>query len=155
MFLRTMSLMATVCVISLNSLPSFANPIPDNSLAQMPAMEGPPKTERLMQKLNLTTEQQQKIREIRSKYQGQISQQMTQLRTERQKLNDLMKTNASNEAIRDQHEEMVKVREKLEDLHFESMLEMRTVLTSEQRVQFADMMGNKPHKFRAGSGGWK
>jgi Spy/CpxP family protein refolding chaperone len=152
MFLRTISLIATVFVLSLNSFPSLADSIPDNTSDQNPPAEREASPMGVMDKLNLTTDQQQKIRDIRSKYQGQISQQMTQLKTEKQKLRELMTGDASDDEIRSQHDQMFKTRQKLEDLNFESMLEMRAVLTTEQRVQFAQMMDQRRQKFRGGSG---
>ena len=156
MFLRTISLIATVFVLSLNSFPSLADPIPTNNASdQNPPAEREASPMGVMDKLNLTTDQQQKIRDIRSKYQGEISQQMTQLKTEKQKLRELMTGDASDDEIRSQHDQMFKTRQKLEDLHFESMLEMRAVLTTEQRVQFAQIMDQRHQKFRNGSGGFR
>jgi Spy/CpxP family protein refolding chaperone len=160
MFLRTISLIttATVCFVSLNGfnpLPSLADPIPDRILAQnAPEMEET-KPDRLIQKLNLTPEQQQKIKDIRSKYRGQISQQMTEFRTERQKLQELMAGNASNDELRSQHQQVAQTKDQLENLHFESMLEMRAVLTPEQRVQFAQMVQQRRQKYTRGLGGFR
>jgi Spy/CpxP family protein refolding chaperone len=60
--------------------------------------------------------------------------------SERQKLADLMKTDDSTSILRSQHQKIIDLDQKMHNLRFEVMLEMREVLTMEQRQQWAESM---------------
>jgi Spy/CpxP family protein refolding chaperone len=91
-------------------------------------------------KLNLTTEQREQMQQIRQKYQSEITQLKDNLRTERTKLREMMASNDSNTNISNQHQKIVNLNQQLSKLRFDSMLEMRQVLTTEQRETFANLM---------------
>ena len=93
-----------------------------------------------LQELNLTPAQVQQMQAIRNRYRGQLTQQSQALRQAHQQLRNLMAGTASESQIRDQHRQVAALKQKVEDLRFESMLEMRRVLTAEQRRQFANHM---------------
>ena len=52
----------------------------------------------------------------------------------------MMQGNASENDLRNKHQEIVSLRQQMGNLRFESMLEMRKVLTPEQRQQFVQLM---------------
>jgi Spy/CpxP family protein refolding chaperone len=95
---------------------------------------------KLMEQLNLSDAQKQQMSAIRQKYQGQTQQLQDKIRSERQKLQDMMAGTASEAAIRSQHQQVNQLSQQMHNLRFESMLEMRQVLTPEQRRQFAQLM---------------
>lgn len=99
------------------------------------------KSERLMKKLNLTSEQRNKIADIRSKYQPKFDSLNEQIRNEREILGEMMRTNQGENQMRSQHQKIVSLSQQIQNLRFESMLEMREVLTPEQRQEWANMMG--------------
>jgi Spy/CpxP family protein refolding chaperone len=103
---------------------------------------------RLLEQLNLTSEQQEVITQIQQKYAEQITQSKNTLRAERDKLQEMMTGNESTANIRSQHEKVVNLDRQLHNLRFESMLEMREVLTPEQRQQFASIMDEKRANFQ-------
>jgi len=99
------------------------------------------KGEKLIEKLNLTADQRNKMAQIRSKYQPQFNSLRQQIRTERDTLSQMMRNNQSDTQMRSQHQKIVSLNQKIHNLRFESMLEMRNVLTPEQRQEWANMMG--------------
>lgn len=96
--------------------------------------------EKFIEKLNLTADQKQKIQVIRQKYQPEIQQTHQSLRAEKSKLREMMVNNQSSDQMRNQHRKIVALNQKLNNLRFESMLEIREVLTAQQRQDFASMM---------------
>lgn len=126
------------------------NPLFPQTVAQN--LESPGRAERphsrLMQELNLTSEQMQKMQEIRSQYQGEISQDQQALRQATLELRDLLAGTASVEEIRAKHREVQALQQQLGESRFESTLAMREVLTPSQRREFAEMMQQRQEDFR-------
>lgn len=106
------------------------------------------KGDKLMEKLNLSAEQQQQIESIRSKYQPEIDNVKEQMQSEREKMSAMMKNNESQDNLRSQHQEIVALQQKMNNLRFESLLETREVLTLEQRQQFSQMMSERSSNWR-------
>ncbi|MGK7927248.1 MAG: Spy/CpxP family protein refolding chaperone [Spirulina sp.] len=94
----------------------------------------------LADELNLTEDQQQQIQAIRQEYRSQIQQKREMVRTLRQELNDLYVSTASAEQLRDKQQELSQLREEINNLNFESFIEIREILSLEQRQQFRDFM---------------
>jgi Spy/CpxP family protein refolding chaperone len=144
---KTSFLVTLVCLLigssaALAESPSNPNLFPDYTISQRRGNwngQGG-KREKLIEQLNLSNTQQQQIAAIRQKYQGQMSQAKQNMRAAQQQLRDLMAGNGSEAQIRSKHDEVVKLRQELEQLRFQSMLEMREVLTPEQRNQLAQLM---------------
>lgn len=99
--------------------------------------------EQLMENLNLSNEQTQKIENIRSKYQPQMENLEEQIVAERETLSDMLKRNDSESRLRSQHQKITSLNQKMQNLRFESMLEMRAVLTPQQRQEWTTMMEDK------------
>ncbi len=95
---------------------------------------------KLMEQLNLTSDQKQKLQSIHSQYKDRISQRKQVVRQASQELKNLMTGNASTDEIRAKHKQVQNLRQQLEEVSFESMLAMRDVLTPDQRNQFAQLM---------------
>lgn len=98
------------------------------------------RTEQLKQRLNLSDEQMQQLKNIREKYRPQMEQLKIQMRTQGQELSRMMQGNTSENDLRLKHQEIINLRQKMGNIRFESMLEMRQVLTTEQRQQFAQFL---------------
>jgi Spy/CpxP family protein refolding chaperone len=64
----------------------------------------------------------------------------------------MMSGTASEDSIRAKHTEIVQLRQQLENLGFESMLESRAVLTPDQRQQFAQLMEKQRGKMKSKMG---
>ena len=94
----------------------------------------------LFQQLNLTPQQKNQIKQIRRQYQGQIVQLKQSLQLAQQQLAVMMAGTDSVATIRAKHQEIARFRQQLGQLHFESMLATREVLTPEQRQTFAEII---------------
>lgn len=95
---------------------------------------------KLMEQLNLTSVQKQKLKAIYSQYKDRISQHKQAVRQSTQELRQLMVSTASTDEVRAKYQQVELVRHQLEAASFESMLAMREVLTPTQRSQFAQLM---------------
>lgn len=104
---------------------------------------------RLLRQLNLSTEQERQMGQIKAKYESQMRSIKNDLRSERQKLKEMMVTNQSANEIRNQHRRVANLSQRFHDLRFENMLEIREVLTLEQRQEFAKIMEEKRGDRRA------
>ena len=134
----------SILILSLGAVVGQAqalpNTLPVQTLAQNfrgPKGRGP---QMLMEQLNLSQAQMQELEEIKQKYQEQFSQQRQELHQAQQELSELMAGTASTRQIRNKYRQVSQLRQQMGALHFESMLEMREVLTAEQRRQFAEQM---------------
>ncbi|MGK7955427.1 MAG: Spy/CpxP family protein refolding chaperone [Crocosphaera sp.] len=98
------------------------------------------RAEQFQQRLNLSDEQMQKLSTIRQKYRPQMEQIRQQMRTKAQELSQMMQGNTSENDLRRKHQEIINLRQQMGNLRFESMLEMRNILTTEQRQKFAQFL---------------
>lgn len=96
-----------------------------------------------IQRLNITTEQTQRMQTIRNKYRGQISESGKALRQAQLELGQMLGSDANIDTLRQKHRQVENLKQKVGNLRFESLLEMREVLTPEQRRQVADSLQNR------------
>lgn len=111
------------------------------SLAQ--AQSSQPKQAKMkgwLKELNLSPDQIQKIKQIRSQYQGRLTQERQAVQQAQQELKELMTGNASAERVRQKFDQVQTLRQQLADTRLESMLAIRKVLNSEQRQKLAELM---------------
>ena len=155
----SVSLLTMLLTVSLGTSFCVANPVLAEGQNLAPTLlvqnrsaklvDGP---NRLMEQLNLSSQQKQDLSTIRQKYQGQMKQLHEQLRTNQEALRTMMSGTASEDSIRAKHTEIVQLRQQLENLGFESMLESRAILTPDQRQQFAQLMEKQRGKMRSKMG---
>ena len=98
---------------------------------------------RLLSKLDLTPEQTQQIEAIETKYQGDREPLHQELRTEMQTMKSLFSSDATTQELQGQQQTVRNLRDQLGDLRFNQMLEVREVLTPEQRDRMAELMAKK------------
>ncbi len=98
--------------------------------------------------LDLNDSQKQQLAQIRQKYQGQMEPVREQLMATRQELKSLLSGTASTNEIRNKHQQIITLQQKMGQMRFDSMLEMREVLTPEQRAKFAQLMEQRQGRFR-------
>lgn len=134
--------------------PSFSN-IDNPSSVVLPeyaqAGESPRREKKrkgFLEQLNLSSQQQQQISTIRQKYRSDMEQVRTRLRTAQQELQQLMVGNATKDNIRAKHQQVGELNQELDTLHFESMLEIRDVLTTAQRQELDRMMQQRRARMR-------
>ncbi len=134
--------------------PNLQSASPDVlELAQSPGMGNRrgDRKQQWMKELNLSQEQQQQLAAIQQKYKGQTEQLRQQLRTSQDELRNLMGGSASSDAIRAKNDQIVGLRQQLNKLRFESMLESRDIMSPQQRQQFTQLMNQRR---TAGKGKW-
>jgi protein CpxP len=102
----------------------------------------------LFQQLNLTEQQKQQLSSIRQKYRGPMQQLLQQQRAAQDQLAQLMAGSGSESAIRDKNREITNLMQKLSDLRLNSLLEIRKVMTAEQRSQLSQLMKAKSDQRR-------
>jgi len=127
--------------------PSFSLPASSDNL-QSPSwiaqQRGEPpnkKGDRLMLNLDLSPEQKKQLAAIRDKYENRTEKLQTQLMSQQQELRTLMGGSANKETVRKKHNQVMALRQELNSLRFEMMLDSREVLTPQQRQKFAQQVG--------------
>jgi Spy/CpxP family protein refolding chaperone len=93
--------------------------------------------------LDLSPDQMQKIQSIRGQYQDKLVSQRQAARQSQRELRTLMAGDASVDAIRQKYREAQTLKQQVANTQFDSMLEMRQVLTPQQRQKFAERMEQK------------
>ena len=96
--------------------------------------------DRLVQQLDLTSEQSKQIEAIREQSGSENQALFEQLQTNRQEMQSLLTSDADPEQLQANHQDGQNLRQELGDNRFETMLEIREVLTPEQRTQMAELM---------------
>jgi protein CpxP len=155
MLLHRISLISAVVILAFG-FPLFTHP--------SQAQNSPPQFEfqgrhqgvpggRLLYELNLSQEQEQEIAAIQQKYNDAMVENHNALRSGYDELRDLMTGTESDKVIRDKYEEIMDLRRKLADLRFQSMLEVRQVLTEEQRQELAELMDERRQGWSRGGRG--
>lgn len=89
---------------------------------------------------NLTPEQARQVGEARDRYKDQIAQRNRELRQAQEELDSLMSGSASESEVRSKYRQVAELRQQIEDLRFESMMAVRSLLTPEERRQLADYL---------------
>jgi periplasmic protein CpxP/Spy len=93
-----------------------------------------------LQELNLSPDQLKQLQAVRQQYDGQLSQKAQSLKQARQEMVQLMAGTATDQELRTKFDQIEALHQDVTKLRFESMLAMRSVLTPEQRQQFAQKM---------------
>lgn len=95
---------------------------------------------KLLEQLDLTPEQSQNIEAIQNQSKTDTEALRSQMQTQHQKMESLLASDASTEQLRQQHQQVEKLHQQLDNNRFETMLRIREVLTSEQRAKIAELM---------------
>ncbi len=101
--------------------------------------------DKMFQDLNLTPEQQAKIKAIREQDRSSSQSLRDQMKAAWEKMRSLSAGNASDAELRQQHRELQRLAQQASDRRFETMLKIRAELTPEQRTKMAEMKGKGRH----------
>ncbi len=107
------------------------------------------KMERLLQQLDLTPEQSQQIDAIREESEATAQNLRQQMKAQREQMPNLLASDEDAEQIRAQYQQGQGLRQQLSDNRLETMLQIREVLTTEQRAEVAELM--EQHRERKSS----
>ncbi|MDY7015727.1 MAG: Spy/CpxP family protein refolding chaperone [Cyanobacteriota bacterium] len=125
-------------------LPGASTAAISETLAQQPPGDRPSEErggergERLQQ-LNLTPEQTEQIRAIKEQARSANEGLREQMQSAREQMQSLMAGNASADRLRQQHNTIQTLHQQMSDRRFDTMLQVREILTPEQRAQLAEM----------------
>lgn len=111
-----------------------------NQMKQNKRMDRGNRMEKLLQQLDLTSEQSQQIEAIQEQLSSENEALWQQMEDNRQQMETLLSNNASNEELRQRYQQLQSLRQQLSDNRFENMLQVRDVLTPEQREQMTQIM---------------
>jgi Spy/CpxP family protein refolding chaperone len=138
---------AVVLAVSLPKL-AVASPVEGRTFEvsqatnlRQPDQDAPPVG--LFDELNVTPEQKQEIQEIRDQHRLTLEQRQQQLQQVQQELNQLIASEAPKEQIRQKHDQLLQMTQDMKELNFDVMLQLRDILTPEQRARFAEIMQNR------------
>jgi periplasmic protein CpxP/Spy len=156
------SIAFSVVVFAIGSAIALTNPILNSqqmassfwqpSVAQASKDTNPENKEedknRFFEQLNLSSTQKQQMASIRQQYKPQIEQLQNKAQVAQEELFAMMAGTDPADEIREKRQEAVEARQELGDARFESMLEMREVLTPQQRQQLAKIMEERRDSWR-------
>jgi|JI8StandDraft_1071087.scaffolds.fasta_scaffold07243_3 periplasmic protein CpxP/Spy len=94
--------------------------------------------------INLTTQQREQIKTIHLNTRKEMEGLHKQLFEADKKMRSLLESNVSQDELKQQHEQIQKLHQQLDNKHFDSMLAERQVLTVEQRKQLSLLMPQHP-----------
>ena len=97
----------------------------------------------LFEKLNVSPQQKEEIQAIRDQHRRTLQQQQKQLKRVQQELNQLIASDASETQIRQKHDQLLQMTQKMQALNFDVMLQLREILTPEQREKFSELMQDR------------
>ncbi|MBW4626256.1 MAG: Spy/CpxP family protein refolding chaperone [Brasilonema octagenarum HA4186-MV1] len=147
MFLHRTTFIIAATMIALGTSIALAKP---NSMLPQVLAQNPAPTKRpqrgqagWLKDLNLTPQQIQQIKTIRTQSKDQTAQKRQAIRQAQQELKALMAATASKDQVRDKYNQLRTLRQELADIQFDNTLAIREVLNPEQRQKFAEQMHNK------------
>jgi periplasmic protein CpxP/Spy len=103
---------------------------------------------KMLEQLNLTPEQSQQIETIETESRTKNDTLHQEKQAIHEEMRSLLGSDASVEQLREQHQKIQAIHQQLDDNRFETMLQVREVLTPEQRNQMAELMAEKSERNR-------
>lgn len=94
--------------------------------------------------LQLSAEQIRQMQAIETRYNARMTAQGQTLQQARQQLHQMMGVETSDRSLRRQQKQIRQLQAELSDLHFDKLLELRSILNAEQRGQFAQLLDGTP-----------
>jgi Spy/CpxP family protein refolding chaperone len=111
-----------------------------NQMPQNKRMGRGNRMEKLLQQLDLTSEQSQQIETIQEQFRSENEALWQEMQANKQQMRSLLSSDTSAEELRQQHQQAQSLHQQLSDNRFETMLQIRDVLTPEQRSELAQIM---------------
>jgi Spy/CpxP family protein refolding chaperone len=98
--------------------------------------------QKVLQQLNLTDDQNEKLKEHRIKHRKKAKQLSGDIRAKRKELaEELKKSEPNTKEVKQIHSELKKLKAKKEDHRLDGILEVRKILTTEQYSKFIELRG--------------
>ncbi len=131
-------------ILSSQHFQSYSIPTAIADNAQTVAQQKPNSS--LFQQLNLTSEQQQQLKQIHRQYGQKILKKKNIITKLQQQLSDMMVGTEPVELLRTKHQQLNILRQEMGMLRFESMLATREILTPQQREKFRELVDSRLSK---------
>lgn len=94
---------------------------------------------KIFKQLDLSEEQRKSLKKIRKEKKGVIKSLMTEKKELRKKMNSALKSDASEDQLRQLHNQITTIHIKIKDSKFNRMLSIRSILKPDQRNKFFDL----------------
>lgn len=107
--------------------------------------------DRLFEQLDLSPAQLEQIRAIRASSQETMEPLRDQVQSARIAMHTLMASQASSDQLRQQHTNLLNLEQQLKTKRFETMLQIRDVLTPEQRTELGQLLEQRHSQRRQNS----
>lgn len=102
--------------------------------------------EKFLEKLDLSEEQSRQIKSIYRRYYQTNQQARQQLKEAREQIGWLLTSETNSYRLRQKHRQIQSLEQQLGDSRFEALLEVRAVLTPQQRKEIAQMIAKYRHR---------
>jgi periplasmic protein CpxP/Spy len=104
---------------------------------------------KMLQQLELNTDQSQQIEAIKQEFKTKNEALKEQVQNNRQEMRSLLASDISTEQLRQEYQERQSLLQRLDSNRWEMMLQVREVLTSEQRGQLAELIDQERNQRRS------
>ena len=95
---------------------------------------------KVLEQLNLSSEQSTQIEAIHNSKKQESETLREQVKAQKEAMRDLFASDASDSELQQQHQEIQNLKQQIGTNRFEGMLEIRAVLTPEQKAQLTELM---------------
>ena len=102
----------------------------------------PKQTVSVLQQLDLTSQQEQEIKQIHQRYRQRMMKKRQSIARLQQQLSDMMVGTEPAQLLRAKNQQLNVLRQEMGTLRFESMLATREILTPQQRQKFRELVQN-------------
>jgi periplasmic protein CpxP/Spy len=140
--LRLLTLLSILCSIATVNSPARADLATNqnnravNGQLQLPANG----VLNLVRELNLSSDQIQRLQQLRKNSQGKNKERRQALQTAKQELSQLLQGNGSSDRIRQKRQQVQNLQREIADTNFEHTLAIREILTPEQRIKLQQIV---------------
>ncbi len=142
---RLLTLLSTLFILATSGLPARAdlnttqNNRPATGQLQVPAGG----VLNLVQQLNLSRDQIQRLQQLQKNAQGQNKERRQALQVAKQELTQLIQGTGSSDQIRQKRQQVQRLQREIADTNFEQTLAIREILTPEQRVKLQQIAAQR------------
>jgi periplasmic protein CpxP/Spy len=143
--LRLLTILSVICSIATTSSPARAdltntpNNRPVNGQLQLPANG----VLNLVRELNLSSDQIQRLQQLRKNSQGKNKERRQTLQTAKQELAQLLQGNGSSDQIRQKRQQVQNLQREIANTNFEHTLAIREILSPEQRAKLQQIIAQR------------
>lgn len=106
--------------------------------------QGSNRRQKWLEELQLTEEQKTQIKDLREKHEAEMESYKSEIKSAQDEFKSSIQSNATDEVLREKFQNVQTLKSKIGTLRFEQMLQIRSLLTEEQKAKFKGLQ----HKMR-------